>query len=279
MRSLLVVLPLLLAQDPGAYRPSLRLDLPTELREVSCLTDVDKHTVGCLQDEQATLYFLDVRTGVITGRHAFAGAGDMEGLTRVGQHYYALRSDGLVYTFSFANNRISAPDSFALRLPHGNIEGLAYDERMKRVLVAPKDVVKGDKGARDKRDVYAFDPATRALLTEPVLSFSVSSLLQQATTRGMSIPMRSTPKGREVPDIKLRMSSIAVDPVSDHFYILSAVDHALFVVDRKGGLVDLVVLDPRELPKPEGITFMPGGDMIITSEGKDSPPRLVRYAR
>lgn len=272
------MLPIVLLQGGGAWRPTARVDLPAELMEVSGLTDVDERTVACLQDEHATLYFLDVRDGRITGRHAFAGKGDMEGLTRVGDTYFALRSDGLVYRFRLTGGLHNAVDSFRLRLPHGNIEGLAYDERMGRVLVAPKDYAKGDKVDRDRRSVYAFDPVTGSLLSEPALSFSMATLIGQAEAKGMRLPMRITPKGRQVSALKLRMSSIAVDPASDHYFILSAVDRVLLVLDRQGTFVDLMLLNADDLPKPEGITFMPNGDMLISTEGKGTPPRLLRYA-
>ena len=37
-------------------------------------------------------------------------------------------------------------------------------------------------------------------------------------------------------------------------------------------------LDERLLPKPEGITFLADGDLVLSSEGKGRPPVVVRYA-
>jgi uncharacterized protein YjiK len=65
---------------------------------------------------------------------------------------------------------------------------------------------------------------------------------------------------------------------NSHYYLLSAVDRNLLVVDRQGNLIDLVTLDVKLLPKPEGITFMANGDMWLSSEGKGRTPVLVRYA-
>jgi uncharacterized protein YjiK len=267
------------AGAPGDLpKPSATFELPAQLMEISGLTDMmDAHTVGCLQDEEAVLYVVDLRDGKIKERYPFGPPGDMEGLTRVGDAFFALRSDGLIYALKRKGDRYEATDSFQLKLEHHNIEGLAYDERMGRVLVAPKDITKGDKAVRDRRDVFAFDKTTHALLPAPVLTFSVENVMRQAMAKGIRIPTRTTPKGREVPALKFRMASIAVHPRSDHYYILSAADHTLLVLDRKGGFVDLHLLDETLLPKPEGITFLPNGDMILTSEGKGTPPRLVRY--
>jgi uncharacterized protein YjiK len=259
-------------------KPIATFDLPIDLTEISGLTDVDEHTVACLHDEEATLFLLDLADGRIRERHVFGPPGDMEGLTRVGNGYYALRSDGLVYHLQCKAERYVAVDSFELRLPNRNIEGLGFDDRLQRVLVSPKDNLKGDPALRDLRQVFAFDPRTHKLLPEPVLSYSVEDILRKAEAGGVKIPMRTTSKGKEIPMVKFRMASVAVDPGTDHYLLLSAVDRTLLVLDREGRYVHLYLLDEMLLPKPEGITFLANGDLLIASEGKNSPPRLARYA-
>ncbi len=259
-------------------KPVSQLELPRELLEVSGLTELDDHRVACLQDEDATIYIVDLSTGEILERHPFGPQGDMEGLTRVGEELYALRSDGLIYQLQLKGANYSAVDSFHMELDHRNIEGLGYDERTGLILVAPKDILKGDPKMRDQRSVFAFDPATRKLLPKPVVTYSVKEIIRQAEAAGMKLPTRTNKKGKTVDAIKLRMSSIAVDPISDQYFLLSAVDQTLLVLDRKGTFVALHLLDANLLPKPEGITFLPNGDMLISTEGKNGPPRLVRYA-
>jgi uncharacterized protein YjiK len=277
---LLCLLPLI--GGPGTHdlsKPVEQFVLPAELLEVSGLTDLDEHTVACLQDEVATIYVVDLRDGKITERHPFGPPGDMEGLTRIGDELYALRSDGLIYQLQRNDERYTAVDSFRMQLDHRNIEGLGYDEKQNLVLVAPKDILKGGPDTRDQRSVFAFDPATHKLLPKPVLTYSVKHIIRKAEADGVKLPTRTTKKGKTVDALKLRMSSIAVDPVSDHFFLLSAVDQTLLVLDRNGAFVKLHLLDADLLPKPEGITFLPNGDMLISTEGKNGSPRLVRYAR
>src|SRR5688572_19391410 len=78
-------------------RPVRTYTLPDELVEISALTDVDANTIACLHDEAAKLYFMDLNSGKIVSEIAFGAPGDMEGLTRVRDEYFALRSDGFVY--------------------------------------------------------------------------------------------------------------------------------------------------------------------------------------
>ncbi len=260
-------------------KPLAVVDLPAELHEVSGLTEIDANTVACLQDEAATLYLVNIVDGQVRARHSFGPPGDMEGLTRVGHDLFALRSDGLVYRIAQRGDQYVSVDSFNLMLVHRNIEGLGYDPMDDRVLVAPKDNLKGGPDLRDKREVFAFDPTTYALQHQPALSFSVNQILRSAKAQGVAIPMRTTDNGKQVPMIKFRMSSIAVQPGTGHYFILSAVDQTLLVLDRNGGYVALYLLDQALLPKPEGITFLPEGDMLISTEGKKGTPRMVRYAK
>lgn len=51
----------------------------------------------------------------------------------------------------------------------------------------------------------------------------------------------------------------------------------LLLLLRSGGHWALYLPDARLLPKPEGITFLPTGDMLIGTEGKDGTPRFVQY--
>ena len=161
---------------------------------------------------------------------------------------------------------------------HNNLEGLGYDEQAGRVLVSPKDITKGGPEVRDRRVLYAFDPFSATHPVEEVLQLSLQDLMTQAKSLGIAIPMKRTDNGREVPALKLRYSSVAVHPSSGHFYLLSAVDRSLLVVDRAGDLVHLAWLDERLLPKPEGITFLANGDLVLSSEGKGRTPVVVRYA-
>ncbi len=260
-------------------KPARTYRLPPELLEVSALTDVDDLTLACLHDEAAMLYLFDLRQGVIARRFSFGHPGDMEGLTRVGDQYFALRSDGLVYRLSLKDDAVQLLDTFRLALSNRNIEGLGYDERFDRVLVSPKDIPKGSPELRDVRVIHAFDARTGEVLPEPVLTLSINTLIDQARAKGLTVPMRTTDNGREVPALKLRFSSVAVDSRSDLIYLLSAVDRMVLVVDRQGDLVYLEQLDARAHPKPEGITFLPAGDLLISNEGKGTAPSIVRFSR
>ena len=259
-------------------KPTRVFELPALLTEVSALTDVDDSTVACVHDESASVYFVSLRTGRITDSVAFAGPADMEGLTRVGHEFFALRSDGLIYRLGDRSSRLAMRDTFRLAIPNKNIEGLGFDDRTGLVLVSPKDFMKGSKEGKDERVIYAIDPQATMKAPRVILRLSLEDLERQAAALGIIIPKEKKGNGQEKSTLKLRYSSVGVHPSTSHYYLLSAVDRNLLVVDRQGNLIDLVTLDVKLLPKPEGITFMANGDMWLSSEGKGRTPVLVRYA-
>lgn len=263
------------------HDPHPLLELPNVLVEISALTDVDSTTVACVQDEAASVYMLSLLDGHIKSSFTFGPPGDTEGLTRVGDRYFVLRSDGMVHAIRPAageGRTVTVLDSFRLAIPNHNIEGLGYDERAHRILVSPKDVAdKTNKESRGERLIHAFNPDDATHEVRPVLRLSLADISAQATAMGIALPERQTPNGRVVPALRLRYSSVAVHPVTDHYYLLSAADRTLLVVDRQGRLVALEQLDAAVLPKPEGITFLANGDMILSSEGKGRTAVLARY--
>ena len=261
------------------HDPDQVIELPEELTEISALTDVDDRTVACLHDEAARLYFIDIHSGKVVREMVFGAPGDMEGLTRVGEEYFALRSDGLMFRMHVKRDELAVTDTFRLDLPNRNIEGLGWDEKRKLVLISPKDVPKGDKKQRDVRMIHCYDPATKRLCDRPILQLSIGSIIEEARRKDLKVPMKRTDKGRLVPDMKLKFSSVAVDPVSDHYFLLSAVDRILLIVDRKGEVMALEQLDPKLFEKPEGITFLRNGDLLISNEGKGKKANIVRFER
>src|SRR5690606_23142027 len=166
----------------GFGAPIRAFALPPILQEVSAVTGVDEHTVACLQDEKGIVFLIDVRDGSVRASLPFGPDGDYEGLARVGQDYFVLRSDGLLARVTPRSSGLAIAESFALQTPNHDLEGLCHDAANHVLLLAPKDVVKPDaadapdaapedrrraaaerKAARDRRTLFAFDLQTSRL--------------------------------------------------------------------------------------------------------------------
>lgn len=254
--------------------PTSSFALPAELTEISALTDIDDHTVACVQDEVGAVFFIDLRSGAVTRRLPFGPDGDYEGLTRVADTLWVLRSDGLLIELALQGDALAPGRQVHLDLEHHDIEGLGYDPVHDLILVAPKSSPKGTKTERAQRRVFKFDPASGKRLEGLALDTTSDRVMSDAATAGISLPMRSTKRGQEKVDLKVRFASIAVHPRTDRLHALSAVDGALLAFTRDGTLCAAHFFDALEMPKPEGITFLANGDMVIASEGVDAPSRL-----
>lgn len=248
--------------------------LPPELREVSGITALDGRTVACVQDELGIVFLYDLERRVIAGQLPFGPRGDYEAITRAGDDWWVLRSDGLLLHLRWTGSSLVLQGEHPLPLPYADFEGLCLDPAHDRLLVAPKDRPRGDKEQRDLRRVYAFDLRTRELLAEPVLQLDLVDLAAQAEQLGTPLPVRETAKGKERIALKLLCSEIAVDPSRDEILLLSGVDRALVRVDRGGRLRAVQFFPADELPQPEGLAFLPDGRLLIASEGPDGPGRL-----
>jgi uncharacterized protein YjiK len=264
---LVLLIAMLAACDSTPAEGHDALALPKKLREVSAVTAVDDDTLACVQDEKGILFFLRLSDGKVTQKLHFGHHGDYEGLARVGEAYWVLRSDGELIELAQSGAELQTVGTWKLALPNHEFEGLAWDSRHGRLLIAPKDLSSGDKLHRDERRIYGFDLATHTLSPEPLVVVRIPELMEEAVALGFELPTRATHKGKLKPHLTLHITELTVDPQTDAIYLLSAIDHALLEVDRAGHLLSLQLLSPDDLPQPEGLAFLPDGRLVVASEG------------
>jgi uncharacterized protein YjiK len=258
--------------------PAQRIVLPPVLHEISGITPVDSVTAACVQDENGIVFFLNLRNGNIRRELPFWYNGDYEGVARVGKTMYVLRSDGVLYEIADYSADESDTRIYETHVPALNNEGLCHDPAGERLLIGCKGrIAKGPEHA-DARFIYAFDLKTKTLAKDPVFEFSIAELTDYAVSHGIIPATRVNKKGRAVPSkIRLNTSAIALHPSSEELFLLSATDHVMIVVDLKGKIKRMAKLDPATFNKPEGITFLENGDMLITNEGQHGSPTLLRF--
>lgn len=243
------------------------LVLPPQLREVSAIAAVDERTVACVQDEVGALFFVDLLGELPLRVAVFGERGDYEGLARVGDDYWVLRSDGFLMRLESRGGALRIVASFRLPAEHQEFEGLCHDADRQQLLVLPKDRAGDGKHERHRRVILAFDLATGKLRAEPEVELGLKTIVEQAELRGIELPTRTTPKGKERIDLKLLGSEILVVPGSQDLLLLSSIDHVLLRIDRTGRLLGARLLPTIELPQPEGMTFLPDGRLLVASEG------------
>jgi uncharacterized protein YjiK len=238
------------------------MPLDEELKEISALTLLDDGRIAAVQDEAGTVYVLNAESGAIEERISFQEGADFEGIERAGDRLYVLQSNGTIYELTNWEQGTPQVQKFATHLKSKNdTEGLGYDEANNRLLVVTKE----DPGAgldNDVKAVYGFDLSSNTLSEQPVFTINEKDIEGQLDGKG-----------------KFKPSALAVHPVTGDVYVLSSVAKALAVVDASGSVKEVMNLSEDLYEQPEGLAFLPDGDLLISSEGDDRPAMINRLKR
>lgn len=231
--------------------PTARFGLPLFLKEISGITVLDDNTLGAIEDETASLYRIDMTTGEAVRSANFGVAGDYEDLVRVGERLFALRSDATVHELvGWASGKIELHELFgSLAARTCDTESLGSDGRQ-LIVVCKNPSATGGNAA------YAVDLAKA--------SFGESPLFEIETGKGFL-------------EGGLRPSGIAWHPQLKRWVMISAKREALIVLDTLGRIEEAWNIKPLKLEQPEGIAFMPNGDLWLSSEGKVGTGGVVRF--
>lgn len=260
-------------------KPNLTLVLPDTLREISGIAELDSSTVACIQDENGILFIYDIVNNRIKKQISFYADGDYEGIARVNKTIYILRSDGTLFEISDYEAKDFKLTTHLTGIPTNNYEGLCYDSDHDRLLIACKGKIEKGPEHKDKRAIYAFNLKTKSLIKDPLFDLNVQTIKKFAIDQKIKLPTKSKKKGLITePIIKFTISAIAIHPISKKLYLLSSSDHMIFILDLKGIIEFIEILDSTMFNKAEGITFLENGDLLITNEGQKKKPTLLRFA-
>ncbi|MCE3280103.1 MAG: hypothetical protein K0S44_2294 [Bacteroidetes bacterium] len=258
--------------------PQKRLTLPDILMEISGITLLDANTFACVQDENGVIFIYDIIKNEIKDQYRFNIDGDYEGITRVENALYVLRSDGMLFEISDYRSKSFKLNSYVTGIPAQNNEGLCYDAVNKKLLIACKSPIAKGPASRENRAIYAFDLKTKKLDKVPVFNFNVSAIKDFAIKNKVPLEMKEKKKGQiNEPILRFRTSAIGIHPVSKKLYLLSAADHMIFIFDMKGNIEYAEKLNVEMFNKAEGITFRDNGDMFITNEGQTRKPTVLIF--
>jgi uncharacterized protein YjiK len=258
--------------------PDITIILPNVLREISGLTIIDTSTVACIQDEKGIVYLFDLKSSQITKQIYFNNNGDYEGICKVDQTLYVLKSNGKIYKIAnFETSSFADTINFSA-VSSDDTEGICYDQKNLRLLIAPKTKSGKETGFRKKQMIYAYDLTYGKQVNEPAFEIKIADVAQFMVDDNLIKAKKSKKKKKtDLPQISLYPSEIAISPVSGKLYLLSSEDHKLFVFDSTGKVEYVEKLDPVLINKPEGLAFFDNGDMLISNESGNKYPTILRF--
>ncbi len=256
-------------------QPDAVLALPKILAEISGHVMLSDSVIAAIQDEKGTLYLIDARTGDVVSEHIFAGKGDYEDVALTPEGLYVLRSDGtLFYLSTWAAPRLEAPKIETDLSSKCDAEGLEYDPTDNHLLIACKD--QPGAGLKGVRAVYAFSLTSQRLDPSPRYMISIEKVASAMLHVAADAPTAVLVETLNLEEFK--PSALAFHPLNDQLYVVSSSPPAIAVLARDGSLLGAERLPEELLPQPEGIAFLPNGDMILSTEaGSGMPGRLVFY--
>jgi uncharacterized protein YjiK len=233
-------------------------DLPEILKEVSGIAWLDKDRFACVQDELGTIFIYNTGADKIEKQIQFAGPGDYEGVTVNGDMAYVVRADGRLYEVNMDEGKKSLKEYPTHLTVEQNVEGLCYEKKNNRLLVA----IKGDEpGNKNYKGIYSFDLVKKELARDPVYKIDLGNSIF-ATTKSK--------KSKSI-----MPSAIAVHPTTGDLYISDGPAARLLIMDQSGRMKALYNLG-KKFAQPEGVTFGPDGQLFISNEGSKQSGNILQ---
>lgn len=270
----------------ASYRFPYQLDKPNEtfklsdkLVEISGLSlTPDGAYLLAVNDEQGKVFFVDKTNGNIKKDIKFGKSGDYEGVEMVGQVLYAVRNSGTIVEVKNLGKEEQEGESYNTMLnPDNDVEGLGYDAKNNRLLLACKGKAGEGERFRGTKAVYGFDLESKTLAEEPVWIIDRKEIRAFAEKKRGKIPKLIEILDKDSSNAAFAPSGIAIHPITGNVYLISSVGKVLVVIKPNGKLLYLEKLDESIFRQPEGICFEADGTLFISSEGKGGKGRIFRF--
>lgn len=253
------------------------MDLPADLKEISGISFYDENNALAIEDENGDLFFYNVKSQKITQKAKFSGPADYEDLAVVGNDVYIVDSKGKLFLIKdFKNNTSDVTEIGTPFTQKNNIEGLAYDAKNKRLLIAPKD--EGfDAGKKKTKDIYEINLQTKQLNPKPVYNINLADI--ESYFQGDAIEESSKKFLKALGNQNLnkifRTSALGINPKTNEIYVLSSLNKVIAVLSPNGKLKTVILLKGKEFTQPEGLAFTPSGELYISNEGRNKKGNII----
>ncbi len=263
--------------------PNEKFKLSKKLREISGLTCYKDKWLAAVQDEKGAIYLINMNTGETEDVVEFSADGDYEGIACVKEVFYTLRADGVLFQIKNWKGKQKKVRTKVIDTNLGernDTEGLTFDPLKNQLLIACKASSTIGKKEHGSRAVYAYDLKKKTFNVEPAFSLSRKDFKKFVKENLKENPsyksyLKEIKKAKK--ELLLKPSAIAIHPVSNDIYILSAAGNSLIVLNRSFNIKYLKRLDSDRFEQPEGLAFNSRGDLFISSEGLKKKARIYKF--
>lgn len=255
--------------------PSKTLFLSYKLLEISGMSyDFETNSILAINDEKGVIYKLDTAEAAIKEELKFGKNGDYEGITIMEDTLVVLKHNGDLYFTDRGNTATRIVET--ILSSKNDLEGLFYQASTKRLLLAAKGQTLKEKKSKKRKAIYAFDLEKQAIDEEAFVIIQ-DSILENHVKRNFSNLSKSKRKKLSKRIADFSPSGIAIHPLNEKIYILSAKGSSLIVFNKEKELEEVKFFKTSKIPQPEGICFGPKGELFISTEGKGLKAKIFRF--
>lgn len=235
-------------------KPLHEYEMPPILTELSGISVEPDGTIWCIQDEIGAAFRFNPSTVSLSETLRFTEIGDFEDIVTFGDSLWVLRSDGAIFSMNIKQLE-GRTKRYQHRVQSLNIEGMTYDQRNNRVLLAAKEPDVNEP--KNSKTVHALDLET---------SDTISNLFKIDVAE-IETMLKKAMADVTIPPLDFQPSAIGVHPIKSDIYILSATDRMLAIYTPNYQLKTVCPLPASIYYKPEGLSFSANGNLFIAGEG------------
>ncbi|MEO7802879.1 MAG: SdiA-regulated domain-containing protein [Ginsengibacter sp.] len=239
------------------------IKLNSKLIEISGIDYYPKDSsVFAIIDEDGVFSKIYVHRNGETKSWYFDKKRDYEDVLRIDSTFYVLISNGDLETLNFRNDSVI---SNTIKYPGSDkkvneFESLYFDKAKRNLVMVCKECKEDPKGVLS------------------VWTFNIDSLTYNPDAFTIDVNEIAERGGINKGDFK--PSATAVNPLTNEVYIISSIAKLLVVMDMKGKVLHVAKLDPDLFKQPEGLTFTPSGDLLISNEwAEEGSANILFYKR
>jgi uncharacterized protein YjiK len=227
--------------------------LPVGLSEISGMAYYPKDSsVFAVIDEDGILFKIYLNGSGIIKKWKFDKKHDFEDIVMHDSTFYVLISNGDIKSLKFLGDSIitNKSDLGGNSKKTNEFETLYFDDSSGLVLLCK--ACEDDKKKTVTAWGYSF--ADSLSYNPNLFTIEVKQIAQKI----------------KEDKLHFKPSAAAINPKTNELYIISSVNKLLVIAERNGNIKEVYPLDPVIYKQPEGITFTPSGDLLISNEAAES---------
>ncbi len=261
-------------------KPDKEFKLPNKLKEISGLgMDSTGTYLYAVQDEEGDIFVINKETGKVKDQIKFHKAGDYEGVEFANDLMYVVKSTGTLYEVHDLGKPTQKRTKHKFKLSKSSdVEGLGYDPVTNSLLLSCKGKAMRGEKAVFKKGVYEVHLDSMTMDSIPKYTVNLEDVKAfLKTNRAMEYFDKLVKVFSPEEEFIFGPSGLAIHPITQEIYIISAVGNVMVVLNRSNEIVHIQKLRKKVHAQPEGIVFDKDGTLYISNEGKNGKGTIAVF--